>query len=1330
MAVPNDDVFVIEDDSEPPIVETMVCDEDLPPYITTIDVIDQNTPIMYTRDQLMVHVLNTITHNAPVVDAAKFIRQANEFVDVMMALSTPMSAAKSNSLLCPILAGKRSVVVEEDEIDDEDVLTQLGSENSAPVTMSRLLNKLSKRSNDANLPYIALVDSMYKAEQTFVSNQDDTAGYPTIQYSFEANTRAFLVGSPVAINSHSNGNHTVFAGNAFYKGDSLNIIGFVYQGHRDTLTNEKYELIDSEAYRTHLQALDVGDEVVVYHHNRISKSRCKVTVRSPGHIEARHNTSEAVYLIHTDSIWKNDAFAFGKTYIGAPFYMGSILAQGLAFTLLANDLDGSLTINSFLPSVDHVISIYNNRNKADRVDIRAILSEHGYATERIATISQALYATTVETGSERLTKHIKSLRDVYVNGVANTSLPKMRDITQYGYDDYKFVKTFCDSEYHRMKHVMSQGDNGLMLALAVAMDAMKAAEKRAKESSLVEAPVPLADATDAADAADDAECQKKDIAKQCKKTYTSQEAMFADNHRRVDEVGAGDYAKLQMDGTTQYYRRFKTSDGAEEWVKDMTSHARSLMCSDNVVPLDVKTLLESGCTYDDMKRVCASLEGVRKKYAASNARRKTEMLMTSKSFLEKYDVHSRDAAVWLRQLVDFFNLTRTIAAPPADPTAVVYALPKVDYSDFVGDESKTDFAEKYGNINFDDAPAYRPMKPAAAAAADAADAADDDDDDTIVGEQPSMSGWVKNVVTAIGIAMTKPSLAYISSQLDALDISRSANPVSVDASLARIKTVTTERGNQEAATYISNLRKKYAKEGKTVTDQEIKLIKRQYALRSHKLVQDKTDAFKQKVLTNTTSVLFVGCALIAVIAVVNESSVSFSMVHKACWTKESEYAGYVACVMKLLANQGNPYFLTISNMNPQDINGKLMDAIKDIVQANESLRIAYHKARGKSTLGASLQSSIPDEIDWPSFRPVMSRSGSASESTGTKTKPAKRPQPPRAIVNLMAKEVKTPVVFTSAPVILPPAITIDEAAPSVDPNIPQLPTELAAAIKSNSLPDLANKTWPRLQAVMRNVGLPAAEPTFKKFFMCNASDASYYKSILMTFVRNELPSIIGKITFRWKFADDAAGTHSNKDIVKVATRLEANPNGLKKFNAAIQSNRNMFDGLERLGVIDDDVNMVYALMFVFTSVLTVLMDASGDALKKDVKSIIECVVTRFENSFIRNTFNKTELKHADEARREGRKEKILRGLEAMDHESARMFRLMINLGISSYENLDGGEGPDAAADAAADAEQADAETANAKEPDAYTGEDGDETGINDDELDDDEYAANWGDDGD
>lgn len=1224
--VDDSNIFSIIDDDQVETGENMVCGDDLPVYTSSVEYVDDNIPIMYTREQYLFHVLNTITYKTKVDDQAKWIRHANVYVDMLF---DPVKCI-NNLHTRPIVLGHRYQILTIDESKDQDLIDDLKESNYVTTTMALLLDRRYVNRNTAS--YTEYIQHMRKIEQTFTSMNGEDQQQITAQYHvpFKSNCYVFQ-DYALAVDGKENGNHFVF------EGDVLSVFGFVYKGNVINSDKNTFEWIDAEHYRSQLQSLVEGTEVYVYQHAELGEKAGRVKVVNNSRCEIQITDNNSVIEIDTMQIWKNNEFVFAKSN-NRRFAMSRIVREGVAFSLLKDDEHGSMSIEAFVPSPS-TIAMHTKEHIVDIPTLKIVLESHGYMPWDYMHVSQNtlsdVLTITNEPGKSNTREPLQ-----FANFTAADNFEKMPDYGKYDFDPYRFERGFADTEFHRMMHLFHQGDAGLIHMLELLTLNLKSTKIRVDKyidmlgaARTEEETVP----------SEDDPCTSH--TRIYKKEYHSVESLMSDNNKVMEGVVDGDYAKL-IEGDR--VRDYKRNSGV--W---MQSHSHPMLKCNNLddFPVTNSDLIRLDCLYDDLKMLCTSMQSMKDNVKRKNNIETTKMLQNTRDFTQNIDGNVLNMTTLKNEIGGMLKLYNAIESVVADRT--LFHVPNHDYRNHIGNANAVDFEATYGNIDFSEQGVYT--------------FAQQDDDDIVLPVEPNATdihnthlAFINAIVDAVGVVFGQGMLAYLVKQL----------PSTSDNAAAIEQKVSYKRDQLEAL-FKKNIRKDFkAQHKKEPTPADIVEQKRKF---DAKLVSAMLD-YKNKLIIKTRDsdklALFNACGLIAVFAQIRLGY--FHHINPLCRDRFHDgMAAYVSCVIHKMSIRGDKYFQPALGMTPKQIETLLGEIISRILNENENLSLAFEQKQAIEDVMTTVTKR--EMIDWPSFRPLIKEIHGSGISFVPVVKHSKRKLfsfKPALTVIPSAKLDGDRVLLISKPIVLPNLY--DSSTKSVtttrtpDLQKSNLPKKLIDAITSEASDEwdaLIDESFVDFKSCM--VTLRIKSKQLHDLFSTPKSEMSQVANSLRGFVCGELKMILGKLKSRWKLTDTDTASDSDNKLAKLIERFTNSTSVYQAIAPKLETSLHQLSNATILNMIPSTEFRMYAYLFLFVNVICNLSMKTQPL----VAELVLFILSNYIESNEMNTYSPDKIKHEQEALREKSKEGIIARFEGMDEESRKAIQEIKKAGYKTLIDL-------------------------------------------------------------
>ena len=1221
MSSPVDDtnIFsIIDDDEAIETEETMVCGEDLPMYTSSIEYVDQDVPIMFTREQYLFHVLNTITYKTKVDDQVKWIRHANVFVDMLFDPNKYID----NILIRPIVLGHRYRIISEEEFTDNDLIEELKEDNYAVTTMMRLLTRRLVNKNTAS--YTEYIQHMHKIEQTFTAiNQDD---HVTAQYTvpFKSNCYVFQ-GLQETVDGAENGNHVVFGESTIYNGDVISVLGFVYKGRIENSDKNTFEWIDAEDYRSQLQTLEKGTTVYVYPHmalglksgevTDVDGSKCTIQIRNP----------DKNIVIDTKQIWKNNEFVFAQSN-KRRFAMSDIVQNGVAFSLLKGDEQGgNLTIKAFLPSPS-IVAINNTNRIVDIPSLKQVLEAHGYLPWHYQHIAQKVLSDVLTISIQPGKSNQEALQ--FSSFVAIDRFGKMPDYAKYEYDQYRFEKAFCDTEFHRMMHLFHQGDAGLIHMLELLTLNLKNTKTRVNKYIELLGPSEIEE--ESAPAVDDPCTSRARI-----------EALRSDN---------------------------KILSGVVKGDSDMLLKCNNL----DVYPVTYSELIKLDCIYDDLERACSSMQIMKDTVKRNNKIDTMKMLQNTEAFRQRIDDYLVNIEDLKKEIGDMLRLYKVLGINAIENNVtdrITFQIPKEDYGNHIGNANAIDFEATYGNIDFSEKGVYSVEQPDTTEVVLPGAA-------EVTHAHIKHSALIKAISNATGIMFSNNMLEYLIKQ----SASTSRELLDDQAIEQRVSDKKIILENNFKKTVRQTFQTKFKR------DPTVYEINKQKKIFDQKLVP-LLQNFKETLISHTKDsdkvVLFNACGMITVFAKINRGEIRH--INPSCRNRYSEgIVVYMSCVIQKMASNRHDNFQPAANMTFNQIETLLNETISRILAENENLKIAFQMESNTNDASNQKKTAV---IDWPSFRPFITDihgpyirefrapvQGFVKRSCSLKplkfTKSTNDTVSDRVL--FISKRIALPIIDKSGPFVNKQLS--DEFADLQDSNLPE---DLKNAMRSQEWDVLIDNSQIIIRGCLEKLQIKSKE--VHALFSTPKQLMSQVVHSLRNFVSGELRSILGKLKTIYKLEDPDTASASDVKIARLIEKMETSPGVYNLIMPKLEKSLQELANVSILNRISSTEFRMFAYLFMLINVICNLSMKDQPL----VTQLVQLILASYLESNEMNTYSPEKIKHGREASREKSKEDIIARFEGMDEESRRAIQEFKKLGYKTLIDtlLGGGEAEEMAGDA-------------------------------------------------
>lgn len=654
----------------------MVCGDELPSLVEVTET-EFETSLQLGRDQLMYYIMNLLT--ADVANVAKnkdmWARLARQFADTIGNLediATQPFECLANKNLLPLINGtKKYVNIEEGDfpIDEED------ETYIKRTTMDAVLSKFCMSSG----PFKEYMHMSHEKEKVYTNSIDDNE-LPTKQWTSCKAGRGLLHHPEKSINVY------------IPEGSRVDVVGMVYAPGKQPAGG--MTVFDVGAYLQSLAALTPGDRIVVVDATTGGQTQDTVAANEGGVV----STTKTSRKVHTkaDEAWKNDCFVYRADDATDVFYRGLGATSDVAFVLGHADVPIEQAVHIALPTPDDVV-VHHGDGLLNMGDVETLLEERGF-DHRFARLTQEVVRDVLEANNRAAARpapaidgdNVKPAVKSKVSGFFTRTIHAMsKTLQSFGYRAFSKKGSWMDCDFARMKALTSHPDNGLIAYTLLVSHHLKAIMQH--------------DIRGQSGGASD-RCKGEEL--KIKKTYESHDALAADNMKTVEGIMPGDYARVKgLDDAV--FRRFRTGDGVDVWVKDMTFNYKQ--CSKDDVISDYKHFIDRKCVYDEIERVCRMKAALVKE----NATRNETLARTMMSRAHWLKTHAVEITNQLNSDIDVvIQGTRVLRVDPVPPDV---ALETEDDEPDTADHSTGPKMV----LDFNDVPFYHTLDPGAGSSAGA-----------------------------------------------------------------------------------------------------------------------------------------------------------------------------------------------------------------------------------------------------------------------------------------------------------------------------------------------------------------------------------------------------------------------------------------------------------------------------------------------------------------------------------------------------------------------------------------------------------------------------------
>jgi hypothetical protein len=743
-----------------------------------------------------------------------------------------------------------------------------------------------------------------------------------------------------------------------YEGESVNVYGFLYIVDRNF--NTVY--FDTNEYVSNLKTLNIGDEVeIVYNHNTNTKKGIVTKVYNENiqiqvdsttlEISKEQPQTNTCFVFPTD---KDDVTKFSK-------YM--LKHSNVCFTLLQGDAKMTKTIEMILPTMVDVLLMWRDDITASsNQELEPIVNKYGYKLYNIDEkafigMKNLIEETTLKLMANNPTKNPAKKKFKKEFKSESTLLDFKNNLDKLtNYSKYGFENNFCDSEYHRMKYLSSQSDNGLLyLTLHIS-------EYADKLFNNIQRNKPEYDKTLETINKSIKELEGKIKTIKCpsyepevKKTYKTMQELELDNFKTLPNIKEGDYCKLtvfldknEKETHTVYYRRVVIKsdfDVKEFWVQDKELMYDS--CTDEKGIPGHTGLLKQKCIYDDKEKLCNMKEQYIYNAKIENLQNHKTVISSMMKFYDSYaqvKAGLQDNIGLLRQYISINQLKSMYE---------MYYETDIDYSEFIGDINAID-EDKFAHGEVGENIKYTKLE----------DKEDEDEDiDVDIGK---IEDFVEVLVKQFGISLSTSDIDYIRKTYNFYN---SESTLQANINVIRNKVI---KNMNEALTHALSKGKRDA-----TSVAEIKL---RFKGEAEKKIKANETILKSEFYKN--SVLYV-CALFIIVVQLKLPDIKLSSGFSNC-IKDFGLQGYpvnnnhksllkyVSCVIKQISSANDERLAAISKLTLEQINAGIRNIIEKLleerIEEKEQLKLI---ASNLESIEEEHRSTNKTYGEWSAYRPIL-----------------------------------------------------------------------------------------------------------------------------------------------------------------------------------------------------------------------------------------------------------------------------------------------------------------------------------------------------------------------
>jgi hypothetical protein len=664
-------------DNEPIIVEnedgedfTMVCTEDLDPIEKEIDVIDFENPTQLTDDQFAIQVLDIISFaEKDILSNISFWNKRTREYKVLrnLLLQNDVIYPKWK----PVIFGNKLEVSPKKmtEIAKEERELLAGDQIEC-ITMDELLRRrysivsssTDTRKIHSKLLYTEQNWSTLRSDISYIKHQvrEDTEGSIGFKNPLR---RTYL-----------------------FKDQDVSLIGFLYAPHSGS---SQQIVFDISLYLDDLKKLNVGDFILVYDNKQISATNSTVSRIENDILYFKTGNDEK--SISISQIDENSVFVYPKETEHIKYHKPLTRVHNLLVKFEGVETNLKKVESMVLPSMNEIVEMYANEVETyySWYDFAELFHKYGYPLKRLDEESYSSIRLILSRNIARYLKELKKGKEKlqikkHVFKPKYTILDFKKHETSMR--DYPLFQEHVDTEYSRMKYLMSQGDDGLVFFTRLIEDYCDKVFS-ITDKNINQYEKDLSEVHDLLqryrNVIDDTQCSNKSLP-EVKKVYNSITDLEKDNFNEIPDIKNGDFAKLvHGEGHYTLYRRAAIQDSVgyqHIWVKDQIVTSKGGCTVELPKGADLQ---KDKCVYDTSDSLCKSREYEQTLRKVRSLEKKQEILGKLIYFQRNYASIKAN----IKTHIDSFlpHTDRLIAKG----STLTYSNLK-DYSSFVGDVNELD----------------------------------------------------------------------------------------------------------------------------------------------------------------------------------------------------------------------------------------------------------------------------------------------------------------------------------------------------------------------------------------------------------------------------------------------------------------------------------------------------------------------------------------------------------------------------------------------------------------------------------------------------------------
>jgi hypothetical protein len=640
----------------------LTCGEDLEPIEEVIEYIDDDYILNFSNEETKIQLIDILSYNDPHPEKNKFLW--NKRALLYEKLIRPMIC--NNHFIIPVIECKDVCIIKKEQ---EKLLKTVEDETVVYTTMQNVLQKRQQliKSKESET---TMVKKLKNQERLWVVNSDLTDVH-YIKTNIENDTYAF-----------AKSNKTIY----LFRDDEVHIIGYGYI--RPNI--KKTIIFDTNKYIKFVKSLKKDDDVVLLFNADGRKIQGKVFyIKDENKYVFIHKLKQ--YNFYLDRINESEFFLSHPDKFDVEYCKYALLKKNIVFHLLPDDNDGRKTFQMFLPNTRELIQYEKDLNFLNRYVFEKYIREKYSICDDVKTYIDTLN----DTVQNHIDKYIK-----FENKNHAKSQQKKRFfhdfVSSYHLLDfehfalpYPFRNNYNDTEYHRMKYITSSYDYGASYYIKVFREELDVYYKYVSKNK--HSIVKELEKTKSLLEQNNASFGKCELnIPNLKKTYKTLKDLEKDNFIDLSDVSIGDYALLDIEGTTKkYYKRHVIENNKNRlsvWIYDRDISLN--LCQEKIKDNQI-------CTYDKADDLCKDKEYYRIQNKLHHLEIRKHLLEKWMNFMNSFETVKSDLAK-----DDENNKLLYLQNKMTLPSSHMTFDDKIDHSDFIGieDDTRIHFDEVDSNM--------------------------------------------------------------------------------------------------------------------------------------------------------------------------------------------------------------------------------------------------------------------------------------------------------------------------------------------------------------------------------------------------------------------------------------------------------------------------------------------------------------------------------------------------------------------------------------------------------------------------------------------------------